>query len=143
MHKIKFRLLCLLGSLLLVMLVITACTSGADEPITSTPETAEDDGGDTAPETAEDVTITWLRLAEWNAADPKIIETFEAEHPGIKVEVEEIPFSELVSQINLRFEAEDESIDVISADVPLVSSYGYKGWLLPIDDVFAEDELAC
>lgn len=142
MHKKNFRWLGLLGCLLLVMLVLAGCSSGADEPTTSAPEITEEDGGDTAPETAEDVTITWLRLAEWNAADPKIIETFEAEHPGIKVDVEEIPFSELVSQINLRFGADDDSIDVISADVPLVSSYGYKGWLLPLDDVFTEEEKA-
>ena len=122
------------------MLVLVGCGSGVDEPTTSAPEVTEEAGGDTAPEPAEDVTITWLRLAEWNAADPKIIETFEAEHPGIKVDVEEIPFSELVSQINLRFGADDDSIDVISADVPLVSSYGYKGWLLPLDDVFTEEE---
>jgi len=88
------------------------------------------------------VTITWLRLAEWSAAEPIIFETFEASHPGIKVEVEEIPFSELVSQINLRFGANDTSIDVVSVDVPLVSSYGLRGWLLPLDDMYTEDELA-
>jgi len=143
MHKKKFRLIGLLGCLLLVMLVLAACGSGKNEPADNdTNDGTADDGGDTAPEAAEDVTITWLRLAEWNAADPNIIEVFEEEHPGIKVEVEEIPFSELVSQINLRFGADDDSIDVISADVPLVSSYGYKGWLLPLDDVFTEDELA-
>jgi len=130
MHKKKFRLISLLGCLLLVMLVLAACGPKSEEPV------------DNAPEAAEDVTITWLRLAEWNEADPKIIETFEAEHPGIKVEVEEIPFSELVSQINLRFGADDDSIDVISADVPLVSSYGYKGWLLPLDDAFTAEEKA-
>ena len=96
------------------------------------------------PATGQDdvVTITWLRLAEWTDADPAIIEAFEASHPGIKVEIEEIPFSELVSQINLRFGADDTSIDVIAADVPLVSSYGYRGWLLPLDDIFTEEELA-
>jgi ABC-type glycerol-3-phosphate transport system substrate-binding protein len=97
-----------------------------------------------APAMAQDnvVTITWLRLAEWSAAEPVILETFEASHPGIKVEVEEIPFSELVSQINLRFGADDTSIDVVSVDVPLVSSYGLRGWLLPLDGIYTEDELA-
>ena len=90
----------------------------------------------------DEVTITWMRLAEWTEADPAIIENFEASHPGIKVELEEIPFSELVSQINLRFGANDTSIDVIAADVPLVSSYGYRGWLLPLDDVFTDEEKA-
>jgi len=102
-------------------------------------------GGTTAPEAEEaapeEVTIKWLRLSAWNDADPAIIEKFEAEHPGIKVDLEEIPFSELVSQINLRFGASDDSLDVISADAPLVASYGYKNWLLPLDGVYSQAEL--
>ena len=58
MHKKNFRLISLLGCLLLVMLVLAACGSGADEPATSAPEAVEDDGGNTVPETTEDVTIT-------------------------------------------------------------------------------------
>ena len=150
MHKRNFRIFSLLGSLFLVMLLLAACSSGSEKPVENPPEategnvetTTEGNVESAAEETAEEITITWLRLAEWNAADPQIIETFEAEHPGIKVKVEEIPFSELVSQINLRMGAGDDSIDVISVDVPLVSSYGYKGWLLPLDDVFTEEERA-
>lgn len=149
----KYRWLSLIVCLLLVVFALAACGPGISEPAeieaddvsaeeVEEPEPDAESESVEESEEAEVVTITWLRLAEWNAADPKIIETFEAEFPGIKVEVEEIPFSELVSQINLRFGADDTSIDVISADVPLVSSYGYKDWLLPLDDVFTAEELA-
>lgn len=135
-----------LACLLLGLALLAACApvapaagggaeSGAENAATEAP--AQE--GESAP---GEVTIKWLRLAEWSGADPSILETFEAEHPGIKVEVEEIPFSELVSQINLRFGADDDSIDVVSVDVPLVSSYGYRGWLLPLNGLFSEDELA-
>ena len=143
----------LLLCLLMGMILLAACgstetaepvadTAPAEEPTAETAEepATESEGEVEAP--AEEVTITWLRLAEWAEADPAIIEKFEAEHPGIKVELEEIPFSELVSQINLRFGADDNSIDVVSADVPLVSSYGYRGWLLSLDGIFSEEELA-
>ena len=129
----------LLASLLIGVALLSACVAPA----------APADSGEAVAEPAvesgeegDEATITWLRLAEWNAASPTIIEAFEASHPGIKVEVEEIPFSELVSQINLRFGADDTSIDVLAADVPLVSSYGYRDWLLPLDDFFTEEEKA-
>jgi multiple sugar transport system substrate-binding protein len=134
------------------MILLSACGSSAteepeevaveqpaDEPaVEPEEEAAEEPAG----EAGEVETITWLRLAEWSEADPAIIEDFEASHPGIEVELEEIPFSELVSQINLRFGADDDTIDVVSADVPLVSSYGYRGWLMPLDDVYSAEELA-
>lgn len=150
MYKKSFMLLSLLGCLLIGLILLAACGSGAEVSDKNSQEIVKEDTGDSAPAgsentatvASEDVTIKWLRLAEWNTADPKIIEAFESEHPGIKVEVEEIPFSELVSQINIRFGADDDTIDVISADVPLVSSYGYKGWLLPLDDVFSAEEKA-
>jgi len=139
----------LLVCLLMGMILLTACVSTetavpvedvADEAVAGGSDEGE---AEPAEGSADVVTVTWLRLAEWSQADPAIIETFEASHPGIKVEVEEIPFSEFVSQINLRFGADDTSIDVVSVDVPLVSSYGYRGWLLPlpVDEMYTEAEL--
>lgn len=137
----------LIISVLLGMILLAGCATSepAEESPTEVktePEEEADTSEEDAPEEAADVvTITWLRLAEWSEADPAILTAFEEAHPGIKVEVEEIPFSELVSQINLRFGADDTSIDVVSVDVPLVSSYGYKDWLLPLDGIFSEEEL--
>ena len=145
-RKKILKVIALLACLLMGIILFTACAStGTSEPVSVA--TAEATASDTpavatAVGTTEDVTITWLRLAEWSAADPAIIQTFEASHPGIKVKLEEIPFSDLVSQINLRFGASDASIDVISADAPLVASYGYRRWLLPLDGVYTQAELA-
>ena len=135
-------------AMLLASLVLAACAVPAapvaPAPVEEAPaaEVPTAEAVQEAEGALNEATITWLRLAEWAEADPAIIESFEASHPGIKVELEEIPFSELVSQINLRFGADDDSIDVVSVDVPLVSSYGYRGWLLPLTGLFTEDELA-
>ncbi|HUV29007.1 MAG TPA: sugar ABC transporter substrate-binding protein [Anaerolineales bacterium] len=138
----------LVFSLLMGLILLSGCASPKpveEAPAADVAEPTQEEAApsaDTSAEAEEPVTISWLRLAEWSAADPAIITAFEESHPGIKVEVEEIPFSELVSQINLRFGADDTSIDVVSADVPLVSSYGYKDWLLPLDGIFSDEELA-
>jgi ABC-type glycerol-3-phosphate transport system substrate-binding protein len=138
----------LVFSLLMGLILLSGCASPKpveEAPAADVAEPTQEEAApaaDTSAEAEAPVTISWLRLAEWSAADPAIITAFEESHPGIKVEVEEIPFSELVSQINLRFGADDTSIDVVSADVPLVSSYGYKDWLLPLDGIFSDEELA-
>jgi ABC-type glycerol-3-phosphate transport system substrate-binding protein len=97
-----------------------------------------------APVQAQDnvVTIKWLTLGEWATNAPVVVNDFETEHPNIKVELETIPFSEFVSQVNLRFTASDTSIDVVSVDAPLVAGYGLRGWLLPLDGLFTADDLA-
>jgi len=133
--------------LLLGLSLLAACTppaapvAGGAQTGANTSAQASAEPAQKAENAAGETTITWLRLAEWSAADPSILKTFEDSHPGIKVKVEEIPFSDLTSQINLRFGADDSSIDVVSADVPLVSSYGYRRWLLPLTGLFSKAEL--
>ncbi len=131
-------------SSLVMMLLLVACGATTPAPVseaTVAPVPTATTAAEPAAKSADEVTITWLRLAEWSEADPAIIQAFEDGHPGIKVKVEEIPFSELTTQINLRFGASDDSIDVISADAPLVASYGYRRWLLPLDGIYTQAEL--
>jgi ABC-type glycerol-3-phosphate transport system substrate-binding protein len=104
LRKKSLTSIALLVALLMGLALVSACAAPA-----GTTESTEEISEASAPASEEgdgETTISWLRLAEWNAASPAIIEAFEASHPGIKVEVEEIPFSELVSQINLRMGAE-------------------------------------
>jgi ABC-type glycerol-3-phosphate transport system substrate-binding protein len=85
-------------------------------------------------------TITWLTLSEWGGDINAVIDAFEAENPDIQVEVEQVPFNSLFEQIQVRLGAGSTDPDVISVDVPLTSGYGVRGWLLPLDDVFTEEQ---
>jgi len=83
--------------------------------------------------------VTWLTL-DWNAE--QVVEAFEAEHPDIDIVLEQVPFNSLFEQIQVRLTSGSQDPDVISVDVPLVAGYGLRGWLLPLDAIFDEDERA-
>ena len=91
---------------------------------------------------AQETTITWLTLSEWGGDGDisAVIDAFEAENPDINVELEQLPFNELFSQIQIRMAAGGGDPDVLSVDVPLTAGYGIRGWLLPLDDAFSEEE---
>ena len=115
MHFRKFTYLPLFLALLLTLLVVTP---GAAQEVT---------------------TITWLTL-DWPVDD--VIAQFEADNPDIKIEVEQVPFNDLFTQIQVRFGASSTTPDVIAVDVPLVASYALRGWLLPLEEEFSEGEFA-
>ena len=83
-------------------------------------------------------TISWLTLGwpgEW------IADEFMQRNPDIMVEVEAVGFNDLFAQIQVRLGAGSAVPDVISVDVPLVSGYALRNWLLPLDPVFSGDEV--
>lgn len=92
-----------------------------------------------APSLAQDTTtITWLSLG-WPVDD--VIAEFEAQNPDINVEAEQVGFNDLFAQIQVRLGARSPLPDVISVDVPLVSAYAFRNWLLPLDPAFTGDEV--
>lgn len=91
------------------------------------------------PSLAQDTTtITWLSLG-WPVDE--VIAEFEAQNPDINVEAEQVGFNDLFAQIQVRLGARSPLPDVISVDVPLVSAYAFRNWLLPLDPVFTGDEI--
>lgn len=96
------------------------------------------DQGAAAP-AAEGAKIVWLTL-DWSVE--QVLADFKAAKPEIEVQAEQTGFNELFQQIQIRLAAGDTSPDVISVDVPLVASYGFRNWLLNLDDVFSADEKA-
>jgi len=128
---LRIRSLFTLGLIALVMLA--GCAPAAPAPAAPAEPAAA------AP--AEGVTtITWLVL-DWNGVQD-VIDVFEAENPDINVEPEMVPFNSLFEQIQVRLGAGATDPDVLSVDVPLVTGYGLRDWLLPVGDVFTEEEKA-
>lgn len=86
----------------------------------------------------DETTITWLSLG-WPVDD--VIAAFEEANPDINVEAEQVGFNDLFAQIQVRLGARSPLPDVISVDVPLVSAYAFRNWLLPLDPLFTGDEV--
>jgi len=87
-------------------------------------------------------TITWLACSCWGEDPASIAAIFNEAHPDINVEVETVPFNDLFTQIQVRLGANSAEPDVFSVDVPLVASYGLRGWLTPLDEFFNDAERA-
>ncbi|CAA9559579.1 MAG: hypothetical protein AVDCRST_MAG33-1533 [uncultured Thermomicrobiales bacterium] len=95
-------------------------------------------GRATAAPAAQDVaSLTWLTDLP---AGPEVVAAFTAENPDIQITVEEVAFRDLFQQNQVRLGAGQESPDIISVDAPVNSSYGLRGWLLPLDQYFTPEQ---
>lgn len=68
------------------------------------------------------------------------IEEFERQH-DVEIVFEDYPFRELFETIEVRARAQDDTIDMVLVDSPLVASYALRGHIRPLDDLFTEEEI--
>lgn len=93
--------------------------------------------------TEEVVTIAFAVGKDPTGYHQQLIKQFESVHPKIRVKLIEMPES-ATQQHNsyvTYLSSRDASIDVYSIDIIWPSEFGAAGWLLPLDDFFAEKEL--
>lgn len=138
----------IISPLLAASLLLSACgpTATTQAPATQTPVATQAPKATqppaseptTAPEPAEAITLTWLILEFWNP--DQTIAAYQAEHPNVTIQVEKVGFADLFQQNQIRLGAGDGSPDIVSVDVPLVASYGARGWLYPLDDAFTTED---
>jgi len=90
-------------------------------------------------------TITFLACGCWDdggGSIEQVAKDFEAANPDISVKVEKPPFNDMFQQIQVRLGGGQVTPDVFAVDVPVTASYSYRGWLMPLDDVFSDQEKA-
>lgn len=83
------------------------------------------------------VEITWI--TDFPEAE-QVAARFEETHPNIDVRVDSVSFREVFQQNQVRLGSGSPDPDVVMVDAPVVASYGLRGWLLPLDDYFTEEE---
>lgn len=113
--------------------LLAACA--AQQTPQTTGQAAEGVGQEpTAPETT---TISFLALhGQW----PDVLPMFYEDHPDIVVEPDILGWDAFFEQIQVRLAAGSGDPDVLSVDVPLTAPYGFREWLLPLDDIFDQAE---
>jgi len=90
---------------------------------------------------AENPTSIKFVIGSW--APPVLqsfFEKFEKE-TGIKVEVDDYEFRNLLDIIEVRQKAKDETVDLFFVDAPLVPSYAARGFMKALDGDFTEQEI--
>lgn len=79
------------------------------------------------PKTADDRTITFLNAH--SGAYENVAHAFEKAHPGVHIELQSVPFDQLVEQIQARLASGDISVDVLSVDPPRLAGMVEQGFL--------------
>jgi len=113
--------------LLSASLLATACSTGA----------AGGEAG-SGSVSGEQVTIKYIMLTDWVEKLEPINQAFMKEHPNIKIEMESYPFDQLFEVIEMKGGGGEDTFDIVSVDVPMVSGYGFRDYLLPLDAYFDE-----
>lgn len=90
---------------------------------------------------AENVTIKWL-CNDYGDSQAKMVEEYKKVNSDVNVEIEIYPRATLMEVIEVKLGAGDTSYDVIFVDQPLVTSYAWKDYLLPLDEYFTAEQLA-
>lgn len=89
------------------------------------------------PARQDQTTLTYL--TDFSMAQ-EVCDRFTEQNPDIKVEVELVTFREVFQQNQVRLGSKSETPDIVAVDAPIVASYGLRGWLLPLDEAFTEEE---
>lgn len=138
MKKTKMRLGLLLFAVALAF-SLAACTSKAETP-------PADTGNEATPPVAESAepsgTITFLSMAEYHDATVLAVEAFETAYPGVTVDLQEYPFTQLFDVIEIKLGSQSSNFDVVLTDATMVSGYAYRGFISPLDEYFTDADKA-
>jgi ABC-type glycerol-3-phosphate transport system substrate-binding protein len=62
-----------------------------------------------------------------------VVDAYQAEHPGVTINLQPYPFAQFFQVAELRLRSADAGIDLVYVDAPLLASYASRGFLSAID----------
>ncbi len=87
---------------------------------------------------AQNLEVVWMGWPRDSVM--QLVGDFEKAHPGIKVDIQLIPFQQLFPTLEVRLKS-GTTPDSYLVDGPLTASYAARGYLLPLNDQFSAGEL--
>ena len=131
---------CAIGGLL------TGCGKSAEKQETvavSQAEEQESGVGDLQPtEQMPGGEITWLTNTAYGDVPQELADAYMEYNPNAKIKVESYARTQMMEVIDVKMGAGDNSYDVFFTDQPLIASYFWKDYLLPLDNYFTEDDMS-
>ena len=91
----------------------------------------------------EVVELNYYSHSDENGERLAIIEAFEQENPGVKVNLVELPAdtNKKLSMISTTLQAGDTSLDIFDADVTWAPIFASAEWVEPLDDHLTSEEI--
>ena len=91
---------------------------------------------------------TTLDFPTWQAEEPgistwwkELIAAYEAKYPGVKVNLQQVPFAQFVKQMTVRFAAGTPP-DIVHLPSRDFASFADQGWLEPLDERLRSTDIA-
>ena len=88
-----------------------------------------------------------LEFPTWQAEEPgvstwwkELIAAYEAKNPGVKVNIQQVPFAQFVKQMTVRFAAGSPP-DIVHLPSRDFASFADQGWLEPLDDRLGKTDI--
>lgn len=136
MHARKSMLIGLLGVMVAMAMILSACAAPASDSAAPAPDSG---AAAEAPASGESVTLT---IATVNNPDMQVMESlsnqFEEAYPGIKLEWVVLPENELRARVTTDTATGAGSFDVVTVGTFEVPIWGANGWIKSVDGLAAE-----
>lgn len=117
--------------------MLVGCGGTKKEDTGSEEEVKETDSD--KPFSGQTITFTDTGAGDWEDTLEPLVEKFE-EDTGATVNVELYSHADYLEMLQVKLESGSDDYDVIGVDVPLVASYAYKDWIVPVDEWFSDEE---
>ena len=138
--KMSKRLSVMLALLFAVCMVFGAC--GKSSATTSLPNSdAESKTVDNGNETAQ-TTLNFMITGAgvWEDKLGPIADKY-FEETGVKVNIEYYEHTNYFPALEAKMSAKSSDMDIIGVDVPMTSGYAEKGYIIPLNEYFSENEI--
>lgn len=139
------RLLQLTSGLLAALLLLTACTGGGGQSQTESesapaaPAASESAAEPASVPEGEEITLRMiesLTSASRTAVLREIADAFEAENPGVKIEIISPPLEGADEKISQMLMAKQD-LDIVEVREQMAAQFSNNGWIVPLDDYVA------
>ena len=85
--------------------------------------------------------ITWLTNSAYGDVPQKLADAYMEHNPGATITLESYTRTQMMEVIEVKMGAGDNSYDVFFVDQPLIASYYWKDYLLPLNDYVSEADM--
>ena len=124
--------------ILALALVLGLCACGAEQ--TSPSEDASGDGGN---DSGESITIRMLNdgAGVWEPVMDQIVDRWNELHPEAQLIMEYNAYGTTYEVIEMNLGMGSTDYDIIAVDTPKIAEYTEKGYIIPLDDYFTDEEV--
>lgn len=86
-------------------------------------------------------TITWLTNSAYGDVPQQLADTYMKHNPNATIVLESYSRTQMMEVIEVKMGAGDNSYDVFFVDQPLIASYYWKDYLLPLNDYVNDEDM--